>query len=330
METGLTRFKTITLPDQFTCSERIFPLALAPTGTEESMEAACGHIHAEKNELLALSRDHGALLIRGLPLQTAQDFDAHVQAFDLPNFPYKKSLSNAVRINRTERVFTANEAPPETFIPLHHEMAQTPLYPDRLFFFCELAAESGGTTPVCHSGILWNKLESERPDFAEACATHGLKYTHVMPPENDAASGLGRSWRSTFSVETREDAETRMSGLGYSWEWLDKECLRTTTPVLPAMLEIPSADGTIKTFFNQLIAAFYGWRDSRNDPSRAITMGNGDFIDPADIHAATELAESCTFDISWQNGDIALIDNRIAMHGRKPFRGTRKVLASLA
>ena len=73
-----------------------------------------------------------------------------------------------------------------------------------------------------------------------------------------------------------------------------------------------------------------GWRDSRNDPSRAITLGNGGFIDPTGIHAATELAESCTFDISWQKGDIALIDNRIAMHGRKPFRGTRKVLASLA
>jgi len=330
VETGLTRFKTITLPGQLKCLDRVFPLALAPTHPVKTAEAACSQVHAEKNELLALARNHGALLIRGLPLRTDHDFDAFVQAFDLPNFPYKKSLSNAVRINRTERVFTANEAPPETFIPLHHEMAQTPLYPERLFFFCELAAESGGTTPVCHSGTLWDKLESEQPEFAGACATHGLKYTHVMPPENDAASGLGRSWRSTFGVKIREDAEARMSGLGYSWEWLDGECLRTTTPVLPAMLEIPSSDGTIKTFFNQLIAAFYGWKDSRNDPSRAITFGNGDFIDPADIQAATELAESCTFDIPWQDGDVALIDNRIAMHGRKPFRGTRKILASLA
>jgi alpha-ketoglutarate-dependent taurine dioxygenase len=326
----VTHFTTITLPDQFTCSDRVFPLALAPSEAAISRKVACAQVHAEKNELLALARDHGAILIRGLPLQTALDFDAFVEAFDLPNFPYKKSLSNAVRINRTERVFTANEAPPETLIPLHHEMAQTPLYPERLFFFCELAAGSGGTTPVCHSGTLWDKLESERPDFAEACATHGLKYTHVMPPENDAASGLGRSWRSTFGVEIREDAEARMSGLGYSSEWLDDECLRTTTPVLPAMLEIPSPDRTIKTFFNQLIAAFYGWRDSRNDPYRAITLGNGNPIDPADIHAATKLAESCTFDIPWQDGDVALVDNRVAMHGRRPFRGTRKVLASLS
>ncbi len=326
----MTRFKTITLPGQLTCGNGAFPLALAPAGAVESTEAAYRQAQAEKNELLTLARDHGALLIRGLPLRTDRDFDSFVRAFDLPNFPYEKSLSNAVRVNRTERVFTANEAPPETFIPLHHEMAQTPLYPERLFFFCEEAAESGGATPLCHSGLLWERLESAEPAFSRDCKEHGLKYTHVMPPENDAASGLGRSWRSTFSVETREEAEARMYSLGYSWEWLDNECLRTTTPVLPAMLETPSAKGTIKTFFNQLIAAFYGWRDSRNDPSRAITLGNGDSIDPADIHAATELAETCTFDIPWQNGDVALVDNRVAMHGRKPFKGTRKVLASLA
>lgn len=326
----MTRFKTITLPGQLTCGNGAFPLALAPAGAVESTEAAYRQAQAEKNELLTLARDHGALIIRGLPLRTDRDFDSFVRAFDLPNFPYEKSLSNAVRVNRTERVFTANEAPPETFIPLHHEMAQTPLYPERLFFFCEEAAESGGATPLCHSGLLWERLESAEPAFSRDCKEHGLKYTHVMPPENDAASGLGRSWRSTFSVETREEAEARMYSLGYSWEWLDNECLRTTTPVLPAMLETPSAKGTIKTFFNQLIAAFYGWRDSRNDPSRAITLGNGDSIDPADIHAATELAETCTFDIPWQNGDVALVDNRVAMHGRKPFKGTRKVLASLA
>ena len=57
-------------------------------------------------------RRHGAVLFRGFPLATAEDFDAFVAAFDLPNFPYDESLSNAVRVNKTPRVFTANEAPP--------------------------------------------------------------------------------------------------------------------------------------------------------------------------------------------------------------------------
>ena len=281
----------------------------------------------ERPMLLELATQYGVVLFKGLALDTAEDFDQFVRTFGLPNFPYEKSLSNAVRVNRTERVFTANEAPPETFIPLHHEMAQTPFYPTWLFFFCEKAAESGGATPVCHSGVLWKKLCAELPTFAKNCEEHGLRYTNVMPGENDAGSGLGRSWRSTFSVESREEAESRMTELGYSWEWLDGDSLRATTPTLPAVLEtIPGQ----KTFFNQLIAAFYGWKDSRNDPSKSITLGNGAPIDPADIHKTTELAESCSVDVQWKAGEVALVDNRIAMHGRKPFEGTRSVLASMS
>ena len=70
----------------------------------------------------------------------AQAFDDFVAGFNLPNFAYDESLSNAVRHNRTPRVFTANEAPQEVEIFLHHEMAQTPYYPSHLFFFCEQAA----------------------------------------------------------------------------------------------------------------------------------------------------------------------------------------------
>ena len=63
----------------------------------------------------------------------AQAFDDFVAGFNLPNFAYDESLSNAVRHNRTPRVFTANEAPQDVEIFLHHEMAQTPYYPSHLF-----------------------------------------------------------------------------------------------------------------------------------------------------------------------------------------------------
>ena len=42
---------------------------------------------------------HGAVLFRGLPLNSPEDCDAFVAAFGLTNFPYKESLSNAVRVN---------------------------------------------------------------------------------------------------------------------------------------------------------------------------------------------------------------------------------------
>jgi hypothetical protein len=85
-----------------------------------------------------------------------------------------------------------------------------------------------------------------------------------------------------------------------------------------------------KTFFNQMIAAFCGWKDSRNDVSQAIRHGDGTKLDVAAVSQAIKLADELTFDVQWQTGDAVLIDNTIAMHARRTFRGPRKVLASLA
>jgi alpha-ketoglutarate-dependent taurine dioxygenase len=279
-----------------------------------------------RRDLLQQAAEYGAILFRNFPLSTAEDFDRFVTAFDLPNFPYDQSLSNAVRINKTPRVFTANEAPPTVTIFLHHEMAQTPVHPSRLFFFCEHAAETGGATPICRSDVLWERLSRQRPDFARDCETKGLRYTNVMPAANDAESGMGRSWQSTLRAETRADAELRLRDLRYSWEWLPDGSLRVTTPVLPAARKLSNGR---TSFFNQLIAAAMGWKDTRNDPSKAVTFGDGTPLDREAVTLATELGDELSFDIQWQRGDVALVDNYFTMHGRRTFFGTRKVLASL-
>ena len=314
----------VSLPRHSSPFGELFPLCFQAEAGD--LTESVGWLRGNAAALTEKSARHGAILFRRFPLNTAEDFDAFVQAFGLPNFPYEESLSNAVRINRTPRVFTANEAPPEVNILLHHEMAQTPIFPSRLFFFCEQPAETGGATPLCRSDVLLKRLEKECPDFVRDCDAKGLLYSNVMPGESDPNSGMGRSWRSTFHAETREKAEARMTSLGYSWEWLSDGSLRATTPVLPAVKELSTGR---RSFFNQLIAASTGWKDDRNDPSKAITFGDGSLLNVEAVHTAATLADEITFDVPWQKGDVALVDNFAVMHGRRTFAGTRKVLASL-
>ncbi len=303
-----------------------FPLVLSCRTADASLEDATTWIQSHAKDLCERAARYGAVLFRGFPVVTAEDFDRFVAAFGLKNFPYEDSLSNAVRVVRTPRVFTANEAPPSVTIFLHHEMAQTPIYPSKLFFFCEKPAEEGGATPICRSDLLWDRLTVQSPEFTRHCVEKGLRYSNVMPSENDFNSGMGRSWQSTLGAKTREEAERRLHALDYECEWLDDGCLRATTPVLPAVHEISPGR---KSFFNQLIAAFCGWKDSRNDPSKSITFGDGAPLDRDAVSLAVELAEELTFDIPWQRGDVALVDNFVAMHGRRTFAGKRSVLASL-
>lgn len=316
----------VVLDDALHRGENEFPVMWACDDSGGSMQQACDWVADRRDELLEQSHRHGAVLFRNFGVSGPEDFDAFIAAFDLPNFPYEQSLSNAVRVNFTPRVFSANEAPSDVKIFLHHEMAQTPIYPERLFFFCKLAATEGGATPICRSDWLMEEIIKELPEFAAACQTHGLKYTNIMPAHDDAQSGMGRSWQSTLRAADRDEAEDRLRTMEYSWQWLDDGCLKATTPVLPA---VKTLDDGRRVFFNQLIAAFRGWKDERNDPSKAITFGNDQPLDRNAVLRVAEIAETVTFDIPWQSGDVALVDNVVAMHGRRTFVGKRKVLASL-
>ena len=58
------------------------------------------------------------------------------------------------------------------------------------------------------------------------------------------------------------------------------------------------------SFYNQLIAAFMGWKDTRNDPSKAITLGDGTPLDRDAVMTACRIADELTFDVPWQPGDV--------------------------
>jgi alpha-ketoglutarate-dependent taurine dioxygenase len=302
-----------------------FPLVVQPT-TDVAMQDLLDWLAKQSRDLVSRARSHGAVLFRDFPLRTAEDFDSFIAAFQLENFPYAESLSNAVRINRTERVFTANESPPEVKIYLHHEMAQTPIYPSHLFFFCEQPAASGGATPICRSDELWQRLELAEPGFAADCRHKGLLYSHTMPAKDEPKSGMGRSWQETLRADSREAAERRMDQLGYSWNWQEDGSLRATTPVLPAVREVESGRFT---FFNQLIAAYEGWSAAGVSADKSITFGDGMPLPAESVQSAVEIAAELTFDVPWQQGDVVLLDNFVCMHGRRTFSGERRILASL-
>ncbi|MEZ7831408.1 MAG: TauD/TfdA family dioxygenase [Gammaproteobacteria bacterium] len=312
--------------DQQQHYEDVFPLVYASENSLSTLTQVHEWLGENKERLLEQLSRHGAILFRGLPVNSDSDFDSVIQSFGLKNFTYGESLSNAVRRNRTERVFTANEAPASVSIFLHHEMAQTPVYPSKLFFYCEQAAHSGGATPLCRSDILLQELTKQAPEFVAACLKLGVRYSNVMPNIDDLESGQGRSWRSTLSTDDKSAAEDKLRKLGYQWEWLEQDSLRVTTAVLPAVRE---TDNGRQVFFNQLIAAFRGWKDTRNATEKSIRFGDDSAISEEAMAKAIQIGDELSFDMLWQSGDVVLVDNFLVMHGRRPFEGQRRVLASL-
>ena len=305
-----------------------FPSIIVNDGSIASLDQARSWIGENLKILKKELSCSGALLFRGFPVTDAASYDSFFSAFEYKNFTYKESLSNAVRINYTDQVFSANEAPKHVEISLHNEMAQTPIFPNIISLFCEKTADSGGATVLCRSDVVYQKIAAAEPQLTAKLAEVGIRYTTIIPSGDNLDSAHGRGWQSTLSVETKDQAEEKLNSLGYRWEWQSDESLLAQTKVLPA---IKSLDNGRQVFFNQIIAAYQGWAGVKENPSKGLCFGDGSNIPKHYLDTLCAIAEETAYDLMWQNGDVAVVDNHIAMHGRRPYGGdsVRRVLVVL-
>lgn len=313
-----------------------FPLLMTPPpghgALQRSPEAVLCYLSLHRSHILSLLSRHAVLHFRNFASKslTAEHFAAIITD-SLNLTPFKNSHSNAVRTEIVpDIVFTANESPPEKVIPFHNELAQTPRQPSKIAFFCVQPAVSGGATPVLLCRAVLKDLINQYPQFITRLKDRGVLYSRVMTSKDRPHSAIGRGWKATLSADTREEAELRLRERGYTWKWEkhDNTCevlLREISPVLPAVIDTNNGPA----FFNQLLAAWKGWRDEFNDPRKCIVDGAGDLLDEDAMRALEVSAEKHAVAVGWQAGDFMLIDNFQAQHSRQSFSGKRVVLASL-
>ncbi|KAJ4718030.1 Clavaminate synthase-like protein [Melia azedarach] len=323
-------FIEIQIPQQRNYNSISFPSVLSPnpaTMTTDSYSASffTQTIRTQKPFVDSLLLKAGAVLFRGFDVTRAKDFNDVVEAFGYEELPYVGGA--APRTNVVGRVFTANESPPDQKIPFHHEMAQVPEFPSKLFFFCEVEPGSGGETPIVLSHIVYERMKKKYPEFVEQLEQHGLIYTRVLGEQDDPSSPIGRGWKSTFLTEDKSVAEERAAKLGMKLDWTEDGGVKTIMGPIPAIKYDKSRQR--KTWFNSMVAAYTGWKDARNDPVKAVTFGNGKPL-PADIvHDCLKILEEECVAIPWQKGDVLLIDNWAVLHARRSFNPPRRILASL-
>ena len=50
------------------------------------------------------------------------------------------------------------------------------------------------------------------------------------------------------------------------------------------------------------------------------TLEDGAVVSLEEIEELRDLAETCTVEINWQDGDVAVLDNTRVMHGRRAIK----------
>lgn len=284
--------------------------------------------YSEHEEFVKQSMlEHGVVVFKGTGLDTREDF-ADFSRIAIRN-PLQYVNGNSPRTKVSDITYTSTEFPAEAFISLHNEMSYSSLFPEKVIFFCLNPPQAGGETPILNGATFFNKLNPELvKDFSEK----NIKYIRNL----HGGSGIGPSWQDTFETDDRAAVEAFCTANGIGFEWSD-DALRLEQ-LGPSLLRHPVTGKRV--WFNQADQ----FHPSNNPKEIYETMKecyeedefpiNARFSDNSSISEEAlehirEVSKKEMIAMTWEKGDVMVVDNLGALHGRNPFEGPRTILVSM-
>lgn len=326
------------------------PPSRSATGVPVVVSAAGGATSAELCALLTAERSHleselaraGALLFRGFGVQTPEQLAALRAATG--GQPMRYIGGDSPRSDVGRAVYTSTEAPPSIRIPLHNEMSYLTDYPRQLWFACIRPAAEGGETTLADGRAVWRAL---RPEVRRRFVVEGVRYRFSFRGRSqlwdfvDRFGKVSKTWMEALETSDSELADRRCHQLATRHRWLSSGRVVLELD-RPAMVAHPTTGEP--GWFNQahlfhLNARYLGRRNywlarllflRRDSRSHEAHFGDGSEIDAPTLDHLYEVMEAHTISVRWQAGDVLWLDNLACMHGRKPFRGTRRLLVSMS
>jgi alpha-ketoglutarate-dependent taurine dioxygenase len=270
--------------------------------------------------------EHGAVLFRGFGVASVEDFERAGDELSSEKLGYV--YRSTPRSTAGKGVFTTTEYPPDQEIPLHCENAYQREWPLKVAFCCLVAPAGGGQTPVADLRRVHAAIGE---DLIDRFASRRVRYVRHYRPHIDLP------WEVVFQTSDRAEVAAYCDAHGIEHEWLDANTLRTAQTSQGTARHPVTGE---RVFFNQAhlfhvsalgaeVATSLVNLFGRDRLPRNAYFGDGGEIALADLDRVRRAFAGAAVEFAWQPGDVLLLDNMQVAHGRRPFRGPRRVLASL-
>jgi alpha-ketoglutarate-dependent taurine dioxygenase len=305
-------------------ADKPFPLLIEPQakGLNLASWAESNREFIERQLLLS-----GALLFRGFKVDDASQFEQVARAISGELLDYHERA--APRREVGSRVYTSTEFPADQAIPLHHEMSYSHNWPTKIWFFCAQPAQQGGNTPIADDREVFKLID---PKIKERFIEKGVMYVR------NYGEGLDLSWQETFQTNERATVEEYCRRARTQYEWRDGDRLRTRQ-IRQVIVRRPKTGETV--WFNHAHlfhisnltaevrhALLSEFKD--DEVPRNAFYGDGSPIESSILDEIRDIYQRSAVTFPWRQGDILLLDNFLASHGREPFVGPRKILVAMA
>ncbi len=261
-----------------------------------------------KDDIADLIKKHGTVLFSGFNASREQFDDVtDMVSDDYMNYrgggyirkevAKKSLLSTRYDHGRSEQM---------TFgLPLHGEMYYTDARPKLLWFYCAKPADADGQTTACDGAEIYNQLPQKWKDLLQE---KRLMFLRVY---------RDGEWQKIYQTEDSKDACKFAEGNGITVEFDEEERTMRTKYLVHAVL--PSRWGEKMSYINNLLPVVMQMNMGRGDTS-TVCFEDGSAIPEELMEDVKRIQEELTYDINWQPGDFALVDNTRALHGRRAFQ----------
>jgi hypothetical protein len=199
--------------------ERTLPLFLRPApGSGLDNAAAAAAFFRERRSALEAALDlFGAVVLRDFGLEDTDDFARLIEPWPTHDLGYAGGA--APRPVLQGRVMKATEYRADRPIPLHQEMAYLPHYPSRLAFFCRIAPQTGGETPLGDMRQFTKLVPQDIRDAVENGPLHHERWYAARSVGYSDTVAVDRGWQEAFYTDDRAEVEAKCAAGGMQCEW---------------------------------------------------------------------------------------------------------------
>jgi alpha-ketoglutarate-dependent taurine dioxygenase len=270
---------------------------------------------------------HGAILFRGFRVEAVSQFREFAGAVSRELLSYNERAAPRLQID--EAVYTSTEYPADQYIPLHHEMSYSHNWPEKIFFYCVEPAQQRGRTPIADDRKIFRLLDPLiKARFMDKKVMYVRNY----------GEGVDMSWQDAFQTNDKTAVEQYCREARMEVEWREGDRLRTRA-IRQVVVAHPRTGETV--WFNHahmfhlsnlepavreaLLSEF-----REDELPRNAFYGDGSAIETSILDEIRELYRQTAISFPWQQGDVLMLDNFLASHGREPYLGPRKILVAMA
>ena len=301
-----------------------FPLVLQPEVEHVNLAGWAG---GSREQLEAQLLRYGAILFRGFKVGVVERFEEFARAVSPELLDYRERAAPRHAVGNN--IYTSTEYPADQHIPLHHEMSYSHNWPTKIWFYCVTAAQQRGATPIADDRKIFKLID---PKIKETFMNKKVMYVR------NYGEGVDLTWQDAFQTTDKAKVAEYCRKAHTEFEWKDGNRLRTrqvrqavaTHPVLGEtvwfnhahMFHVSNLEPAVR---ESLLSEF-----KEADLPRNAYYGDGSPIETSVLDEIRHLYYETAVTFPWQEGDILMLDNFLASHGREPYVGPRKIVVAMA